>query len=1224
LKKLFMLMLVALFAVGFVACNKDTTTEETTAVQTTAEEETTTQQETTTQAETTTAVQTTSVNVTPVLTGVSDITVVKGTTFDATVGVTAIDEEDGDISANVTYTGTFDLSTAGAYDLVYTVTDSDGAIVTVTRTVTVLAITLDTGVSGFYNYKFATTDLRHTFMAAAEKYLMNNMAAGVPLFANGGFVLYSPRLSLPTGVYMPVMGYGSSFGTFTADDSTVLMDDGELGEVGEYTYRTTVSTNPGTFNQWLYDTSTDSDLMGVYMDALYTYEYNDDKTGYELAPSMAASNPVAITPHTTETGKSVTTTWQITLRDDLEWFYHPNTVTTGFATGHETLDANDFVDTFELALTQEWFRAISGGGDFLNESTGIQGAQAYVDGLSDEGVPSVAFSTVGLEVISPLTFQMTFVNDMSEWNVRYFLGSFVMNPINIELYDALEADGDTTTSYGLDEESIAYCGPYYVDYYEEDKILRYEENTSYFDTDRYFFTGYTFSVIEDSAVRFQEFLAGKLESVSLPTEEYDTYKDYPGLKQVPGATTFRIMINGLGTVANQTAEFAGSTWVPEPILASVDFKQAMFFAVDRQKLAEEVLKTSTTNMYLFSDAYLVDAEMGIPYRETDQGLTVGLGLSPSTHGFNPTAASAYYELALDALVTAGTYADGTAASPTIITIEFNYFSGSEAQVTMFEYLQTTFEELFVSTEHYINVDLVGYAKDFPDIYYDYMMIGEFDLSIGGISGSTLDAASFLDTYCSDNRGGFTLNWGIDTSVAEIPVLYQDFNGDWFYEEWSFDAITSALNGKVYLTDGAEALVPNATVTGATATTVTFDIDQYENVLFGAITCSVQIYDAVADEYVELDGYQEMPLTDAKVTADALDEGIWTISGLTPYYYWYNSDGAVEYRSGDYKVDINYGITGDLTNRATTTTSWFPMDTIVYGSPTGEGYDEWLTWTESTDTPTSTSIDLVLDEDYAVTDIATIKVFDVADGFTEVTADFTISSFVANVVTIDGLLPGGNYLVEFTMTDDNWDTFRIKNPNIVSDDAAVVLEDDAAMIMVEINEDDVARTITDAGLYIWTAVYYSGDNPDTKDDPLTLTVDENVVEDGYLLMEYIEVVEGAYTLYGLIDMVGDDPDTTAVETDADYQVYGAIAKTGFSYQMGVMDADNPATEAVETDWAGTITVTGPMFVFSADSTWAYISGLAEGESYAVKYVFSDAFKDMVEFDGPAPVVEEAAE
>lgn len=1033
MKKLIMFLLVALFAVGFVACQEETTTTTEEQTTTTTEEQTTT---TTTTEEQTTQTTTEEPNTAPELFGVADVELAIGDVFNPMLGVTASDAEDGDLTGSIMMQGTYDLNTAGDYTLTYTVTDSRGATTSIDRIISVSALEL-VYPTGFFNYKFATTELRHTFMAAAEKYLMNNMAGGVPLFANGGFVLYAPRVSLPVDTYIPVMGYGASFGTFTADDSTVLMDDGQFGNAGEYTYRTTISTNPGTFNQWLYDTSTDSDLMSVYMDAPYDYQFNEDKTGYELVPSMAASLPQPVESHFTETGKEVSQTWRITLRDDLEWFYHPDTDTSGFAAGHEVIDANDFVETFKLALDLQWFRAVSGGGDFLNESTGIYMAQEYVDGTAD-------WEDVGIKLVDDLTFEFTFVNDMSEWNVRYFMGSFVMTPVNMELYNALTNDGDDTTNYGVDEKTIAYHGAFYVDYYEQDKILRYKENPNFHNPDRYFYTGYTFSVIEDSAVRFQEFLAGKLEAVSLPTEEYDTYKDYPGIKQVPGATTFRIMINGLGTEANQRAEFPDGSWIPEPILANEDFKMAMFFAIDRQKLAEEVLKTSTTNMYLFSDAYVVDAELGIAYRDTDQGLTVGVGLSPSTHGFNPTAATALYNLALDQLVADGVYTPGTAATPTIITIEFNYFSGSEAQVTMFSYLETTFEELFQSTEHYINVDLVGYAKDFPDIYYDYMMVGEFDLSIGGISGSTLDAASFLDTYCSDNRGGFTLNWGIDTSVAEIEILYRDFLGRQHYEMWSFDAITSALNGRVYLQNGEEAEVPAALTTDVTATTVTFFIEEFNNAAYQNLTYTVQIYDDAAGAYTNVEGLTDIPATTQEIT----------VTGLTPYYYWYTQAGDILYQSGDYQIVINFEYVEDGSTGSTTGT-WFPMNTAIENSVT----NGWTT--PDAVTPTSATVAATLDATYTgtVTDV-TLTDYD----FVEVTGA-TVDATDLSAIDISGLAPGASYVLWFTFDDGLVDAIRFKTAPVI-EEATVTATATGATINMVINDDDsVGRTITGAVVYL---------------------------------------------------------------------------------------------------------------------------------------------------------------
>ncbi|MCK7489043.1 MAG: hypothetical protein MZU79_01445 [Anaerotruncus sp.] len=78
-----------------------------------------------------------------------------------------------------------------------------------------------------------------------------------------------------------------------------------------------------------------------------------------------------------------------------------------------------------------------------------------------------------------------------------------------------------------------------------------------------------------------------------------------------------------------------------------------------------------------------------------------------------------------------------------------------------------------------------------------------DLGIGGISGSLLDAPSFLDVFCDDNRGGFTLNWGIDTSTPNIPVAYNNLDGIPVFERRSYNAIVEALTGRIYVRDGVE-------------------------------------------------------------------------------------------------------------------------------------------------------------------------------------------------------------------------------------------------------------------------------------------------------------------------------------------------------------------------------------------------------------------------------------
>lgn len=706
------------------------------------------------------------------ITGVDNVTVKELTAFDALEGVTA--------SGDVEVTGEVNTLMAGDYELTYTVKGTD---LSVTRIVTVEAIDAVLA-NGTYNYKFASADTRHTFMAAAENYLLHNQFAGVPLFANAGFNLFSSRMQLTSENYLPVLGFGTEFSTMAVDDSKVLMEDGEFGNEGEYTYRTALSGNPTTWNHWVYDDGTTADVMTHYQGMLYNYEFNDDKSGYVLNPSMAAADPVAVDSRILDSGKEVSNVWQISIADGLEWKFNDTTDTSMIT--DTTINAVDFYDTYKLALTEQWFRATSGGGDFCSVGgSQIVNAQEYVDGTAE-------WEDVGIKLIDDNTLEFTYVNEQSQWNVKYAFASFVMTPINMEQYEAL---GD---QFGLDENSIAYTGVYYVDYYESDKVIRFKKNDLYHDADKYFYTGKVMSIISDSEMRFQEFLAGKLDAAGLPSAHYEEYKSHPGLKRVPGTTTFRMMLNGLGTEEAQLAKFAESAWIPEPILANQDFKMGLYHAIDRKKLAEEVMKTSQTQMYLFTDAYVVEAETGIPYRATPQGMAVGADLSPSTNGYNIDAAKAYYEKALDTLVADGVYQDGDE-----IAIEFYFFSGSETQELLGAYLKDAMEAAFQTDKYDITFTVDSLPKDFPGIYYDHMMIGEFDTAVGGISGSTLDAASFLDTYSSDNRSGFTLNWGVDTSMADIEVSYVNDAGENVKELWSFDAIYGVLNGETVVIDGEE-------------------------------------------------------------------------------------------------------------------------------------------------------------------------------------------------------------------------------------------------------------------------------------------------------------------------------------------------------------------------------------------------------------------------------------
>jgi hypothetical protein len=370
---------------------------------------------------------------------------------------------------------------------------------------------------------------------------------------------------------------------------------------------------------------------------------------------------------------------------------------------------------------------------------------------------------------------------------------------------------------------------------------------------------------------------------------------------------------------------------------------------------------------------------------------------------------------------------------------------------MGEYIKAQFETYFTSSEHYIDVKLTVVPKDFPGIYYDFMMTGEFDLSIGGISGSTLDAASFLDVFCDDNRGGFTLNWGIDTSVAEVEVRYFDFGGEYHREMWSFNAITAALNGLVYVQDGEEIDTPSPFINiqsnvavDATPTSVPVTIREYTNVAYENLTYTVQYYDLAGDVYVDLDGYVNIPVPSAN----------FDIDGLEPYFYHYGPNGSLVYK-GDYQIVLSFEYAEDNTKVGTTTSQWFMLPAISeYSSSNGVS-------TAGTFTPTDAVVDLGIHPDYTAT-LTSIDVLLYADNSEVTTANVDFSDLSAT--TVDGLTPGTVYMLVLNFDDGNWEVIRIRTAAAMT--AEVTATETGATIVATINGDDgVTRLITDAVVYL---------------------------------------------------------------------------------------------------------------------------------------------------------------
>lgn len=91
-------------------------------------------------------------NPTITLTGGATMTLDLGATY-AEPGFTANDDKDGDLTSQVTVSGTVNTNEVGIYEVVYTVSDEAGNSTSETRTVTVKA----SGLAGSYNTSYVIT-----------------------------------------------------------------------------------------------------------------------------------------------------------------------------------------------------------------------------------------------------------------------------------------------------------------------------------------------------------------------------------------------------------------------------------------------------------------------------------------------------------------------------------------------------------------------------------------------------------------------------------------------------------------------------------------------------------------------------------------------------------------------------------------------------------------------------------------------------------------------------------------------------------------------------------------------------------------------------------------------------------------------------------------------------------------------------------------------------------
>ena len=638
-------------------------------------------------------------------------------------------------------------------------------------------------------------------------------------------------------------------------------------------YQSAQAEDLGSVNYWDSKESTIGNLIGYVHDGFWGTKMNEYKDGYEWYSILANEKPRLLNSLVDGNGNPINlgTLYEFEVKVGAELKYNTLSTFPEFAKykGQE-VKPEDYLTTWKHMYNQA--NGIERGSEGLEGAGSVKGIAEYYNAtaneLSQEQLDSL-WANVGYKVIEregKCFIQVEFNVPCNPFYAMYYLASSLYTPLpeefiqqvgGLKYYGTFSADNkyspvDTTLSTGI----------YVAKTWELGKEIIFVKN-EYMNTEgRYLFQGVHIqtlpAALTDREAVFKEFLAGHLDGASIPSTKLEEYQNHELATVVPDSSTFKLNVNSCtpeewealfgvnGTVTRTAKE---NYWECEPLMSNDNFLRGLSYSINRKEYAALMGATPTANF--FGSEYLSDPANGITYNTTEAHRIAAETILDNTdgYGYNFELAKEFFKAACDELIANGTYNVGD-------TIEIEIAWQTHAQVEQEGVILAKYiEDAFNSCGGHLKVKCVHWvAKIWSDVYYNKMMVGQFDLGFGSVSGSALNPINFLETLKSDNSTGFTLNWGPDTGKVSDQIYY-----DGMY--WSYNALWQAVDTGAYINDGQlVGLLYDVVMTGQEinndgSVTVTFKYDFVNDPLVEVsvskiVACNNELYYS-SGEYKEI-------------------------------------------------------------------------------------------------------------------------------------------------------------------------------------------------------------------------------------------------------------------------------------------------------------------------------------------------------------------------------------
>lgn len=732
--------------------------------------------------------------------------------------------------------------------------------------------------NGAKSYVAANYDERTKILGLLESYAVKNNLTGMTMFENGSYVMYNPDVVKGTNTYIP--GYG--FGVVSEGYINKGLEKETNAKWKKY-YHTYVVSDPHTLNYQNDKGSVVGDIIGYTAGSYWTTQMNEFKDGYDWVPQFANSErPIPVNPDAN--GLATTYKFEVKVGNDLK--YRTGSTALSKYNGR-TVTLEDYVTPYKIYYTQAY--GMARGNENLTGSGSIKGSAVYYN-ASQKGFDAEAWKNIGIKTKvenGKSYLEFTFNNPCNTFYAMYYLSSSMFAPVpedfikeigGGDLAKGVAAWGNFTDGGYTPVDTWLSTGPYYVENWEKDLQIVFGKNDLYKcqDETRFKMEGVHFKILaaakNDPNAVLNEFLLGTLHASGIPSDKLDQYRNDPRTTRTVGSSTFKLNFNTcteaewealFGEKGSITQTKKDKYWKVEPAMSNDDFVAGLNFAFNREAFAEKYGRSPSANY--FGNGYLSNPEEGIIYNNTDAHKNAVAKLQEGTvYGYNLEFAKNSFKKACDALIASGAYKKGDK-----IELEVAWQEPSDEELYHAD-VKKYWEDAFNACGGGLTLEVKFWAgTTWSDVYYNKMMVGQFDVGFGSVSGNALNPLNFLEVLKSDNSSGFTLNWGVDTNVVSEDLYY-----DGCY--WSFDSLWQAADTGAYLVDGVVAplfalkdatlgasnFVKNAD--GTVTVTIAADVVNVENA--SATVTKVAIFSHFFPEGAEEPVYDEDACT-FKVAAD---------------------------------------------------------------------------------------------------------------------------------------------------------------------------------------------------------------------------------------------------------------------------------------------------------------------------------------------------------------------